>query len=370
MKKFCVLKPIVWNTANYQAPCGARSSGENFVNQYGYGHEEWNNHSSMRYKGRVYFHSEPIGKLPNVDGNLCILLIAAHEGTSYIVGVGAQVAANSKEDRRSIAKILNVYDRWQDIWAVSLVQKKFGGDKQKFLEHWENNYEWIKWSCPESHFHWFKEPIPIITSKVTDKQRVISMFSSYQCISPAIAVDLLTGILPQTHPIFDWLTDGDFEEGNSTPNRTQKRNYKRQIGANAKRRGSNRPTDEMYEYLLVEGKRVVNPKHAPLQAAFVLHLQAQELACEENTPEYIDILYKDKERLVITEIKPAQSVGTKYAIRAAVGQLLEYRHALKQPTALLHIVLDEKPKENEIKFVKSLGFLLSYKEKSGGFKII
>lgn len=370
MKKFCVLKPVAWNTENYQAPCGARSSGENFVSQFGYGHEEWNNHPSMNYNGRVYFHSEAKGELFNADGNLCIILIAAHQGTSYIVGVGAEVAANSQNDRSSIAKILNVYDRWQEIWAVPLVQKKFGGDKQKFLKHWNENYEWIMWSCPESHFHWFKNPIPIITSKVTDKQRVVAMFGSYQLISPAIAIDLLAAALPKKHPILDWLTDGEFEEGNSTPNRTQKHNYKKRIEASAKRGGANRPTDKTYEYLLVEGKRVVNPKHAPLQAAFVLHLQAQGVACEENTPEYIDILYKDKDDLVITEVKPAESVGTKYAIRAAVGQLLEYRHVLKQPSALLHIVLDEEPKENEIEFVKSLGFLLSCKDKLGGFKML
>jgi hypothetical protein len=61
---------------------------------------------------------------------------------------------------------------------------------------------------------------------------------------------------------------------------------------------------------------------------------------------------------------------SKYAIRAAIGQLLEYRHTIKQPSALLHIILDERPKKNKIAFVKSLGFMLSYKEKSGKFAMV
>jgi hypothetical protein len=78
-------------------------------------------------------------------------------------------------------------------------------------------------------------------------------------------------------------------------------------------------------------------------------------------------MYRDKRKLIIAEVKPVESVGTKYAIRAAVGQLLEYRYTIGQLSALLHIVLDEKPKKNEINFVKSLGLMLSYKRKSGKF---
>jgi hypothetical protein len=115
----------------------------------------------------------------------------------------------------------------------------------------------------------------------------------------------------------------------------------------------------LYEYW-VEGKRTVHPRHTTLQDAFVLHLKSQRITCEQNTPDYIDLMYKDKKNLIITEVKSAESVGTKYAIRAAIGQLLEYRHTIKHPSALLHIVLDKKPRKNEIEFVKSLDIILSY----------
>lgn len=367
MKKFCVLKPVAWNDNGYTAPCGAKSTGKNFVSKYGYGHEEWNNHPSMQYGGRAYFHSEAKGELlEEANGNMCILLIAAYKGTSYIVGVGAQVAANSSDEMSTIAKILNVYDRWQEVWAIPRVQNKFNGDQNKFLKHWKKNYEWIKWSCPKSLYHWFPKPVPIITSKVTDRQRVVAMFGSYQPISPAVALDLLDGALPPKHPIFTWLAQGEFLEGKVAPSKKQKKKYSNLVNTNNARNGSNRPTDMSYSYW-IEGNRTVNPKHAPLQAAFVLHLESLGITCAQDTPDYIDIMYTEKRKLVITEVKPAESIGTKYAIRAAIGQLFEYRHTIKEPSALLHIVLDKAPTKDEINFVKSLQFILSYRDKSGKF---
>lgn len=125
---------------------------------------------------------------------------------------------------------------------------------------------------------------------------------------------------------------------------------------NSERGGANRPTDMLYEYL-VEGKRTVHPQHTDLQNDFVSYLKSQSIECEQNTHGYIDILYKNNELPVIAEVKPAESVGTKYAIRAAIGQLFEYRYTYNKSYSAIprvHIVVDKKPEENEIEFVKSL----------------
>lgn len=367
--KFCILKPIAWNDKGYKVPCGAVSQGNNFVNDYGYGHEEWNNTPALKHSGRAYFHSEAKTALrKKAQGNMCILLISAHEGNNYIVGVGVGVAANKKDDMPSIANTLNLYEKWKEIWALPLVQEKFGGSKKAFMAHWEKHYQWIMWSCPESLFRWFSNPVPFNPQRITEKQRVISMFSGWQYIDPAIAFDLLDGALPAKHPILDWLADGEFESATSTPTAAQIGKYSKKKKSSG-RKGSNRPTEMLYEYW-VEGKRTVHPRHAALQDAFVLHLKSKGITCEQNHAEYIDLIYRNKKQIIITEIKPAETVGTKYAIRAAIGQLFEYRHAIKQPSAFLHIVLDEKPKKSEIEFVKSLGIMLSYKENSGQFTTV
>jgi len=320
----------------------------------------------MKHEGRAYFHSEAKEALAKkAQGNMCIILIAAHGAKNYIVGVAAGVTSNKKEDMPSIAKTLNIYEKWSQIWAIPLVQEKFSGNKPDFIEHWKEHHQWVMWSCPASLFHWFSEPILFNPNKVTNKQRVTAMYSGWQYIDPAIALDLLDDALPARHPIFDWLVDGDFESGTSIPNNPQTEKYSKKK-KNSKRSGSNRPTEMLYEYW-VEGKRTCHPRHTTLQNAFILHLESQGISYAQNTTEYIDIIYTYQDKLVITEIKPAESVGTKYAIRTAIGQLLEYRHTMQEPSALLHIVLDEKPKDNEIEFVRSLGFALSYKESAGNF---
>lgn len=320
----------------------------------------------MKHEGRAYFHSEAKTALrKKAQGNMCILLISAHGGSNYIVGVGAGVAANADGDMLSIATTLNIYEKWKEIWELPLVKEKFADSKKDFMEHWKKHHKWIMWSCPEILFHWFSKPVLFDPKKITEKKRVISMFSGWQYISPAIVLDLLDDTLPATHPIFDWLFDGDFDPGTSIPNRKQADEYSKKKKS-SERKGSNRPTEMLYEYW-VQGKRTVHPRHATLQDAFVLHLESKGITCEQNSPEYIDLIYNHKNKLYITEVKPSEIVGTKYAIRSAIGQLLEYRHTIKQPAAILHIVLDAKPKKNEIEFVKSLGIMISYKEESGVF---
>lgn len=133
--KFCILKPIAWNDRGYTAPCGAISTGDNFVNENGYGHEEWNNSPTMKHEGRAYFHSEAKDALAKkAQGNMCIILIAAHEGKNYIVGVAAGVTSNKKEDMPSIAKTLKKYTKNGNKYGRSLLcRKNFQVTKQTLL---------------------------------------------------------------------------------------------------------------------------------------------------------------------------------------------------------------------------------------------
>lgn len=52
-------------------------------------------------------------------------------------------------------------------------------------------------------------------------------------------------------------------------------------------------------------------------------------------------------------------MDSKYAIRIAVGQLLEYQY-FNQKKANLEIVIGSKPRDSEIDFVKSLNMRLTY----------
>lgn len=79
------------------------------------------------------------------------------------------------------------------------------------------------------------------------------------------------------------------------------------------------------------------------------------------------ITYHQNNVLYYCEIKPTENIDTKYAIRIAIGQLLEYKF-FNDYMAIPVIVLSSRPRKKEIEFVKSFGFHLTYYDKkANGF---
>lgn len=125
-----------------------------------------------------------------------------------------------------------------------------------------------------------------------------------------------------------------------------------------RRGGGNRPTDKTYSYRIV-GKVLVEPKHSQLQERYIAYLREHGFEPRENE-NYVDVIYERDGQDIFVEIKPTDNLQSKYAIRFAVGQLLEYRfkHNLN---ALLEIVLSVRPSDPlEADFVRHLGLKLTY----------
>ena len=59
------------------------------------------------------------------------------------------------------------------------------------------------------------------------------------------------------------------------------------------------------------------------------------------------------------ELKPCDTTNVRYAIRTAMGQLLDYRQRSKGGTALL-IVTETKPTDEDHDLARSNGFGLAY----------
>ena len=95
------------------------------------------------------------------------------------------------------------------------------------------------------------------------------------------------------------------------------------------------------------------------------HLKAQHIVPVENE-EYIDVRDAVDGLTTLCEVKPTDNVETKYAIRAAIGQLLEYRFKSRIADAAMEIVLGCRPEEWEIEFAKSLRIAVTYFDKSTG----
>lgn len=362
--KFAVLKPVMWNDQGYRHPAGFPSTS-GYSHDHGYGHEEWNGNPQWVWRGFRVFHTEGTGRLLEAGqrGELGMVMIASHDATAYAVGIATSVTANTDDEMKLIAKAVGVAREADYVWGLPSVQAAFPA-KATFLSHWKKQYRWIRWRCPPEQYHWFSNPIPLDPQRITGKQKLSMHHGRFTQLAPEILLDIVDRHLPTASTaIRDWLCFGDFDIPDRPASAAQA------VGGRKRkrvRRTRNAPTDRRFQYW-VEGNRRVEPLHHRLQARFVEHLEAAGITVQEND-RYIDVQYTQSGKTTFTEIKPTDNVETRYAIRAAIGQLLEYRFA-HDPKAQLEIVIGKKPKADEVRFVKSLGIGLTYyDENSGGFK--
>ena len=359
--KLAVLKPIIWNDNGYVRPAGCPTQS-GYARDYGYGHEEWNGNPDWVWRGYRLFHTEPTARLDQAadDGSLGMLMFSSRDGAAYAVGVAANVLANSDEEKQWIAEDLKLINRADEVWQTETVRNAFRS-QQAFLNHWQKEHLWVRWRCPRTRFHWFDKPIPLDPGRITGKKRLSSHYSSFTQVKPEVILDIVHGHLPENAlAIEDWFAAGEFELPRGRDTRAVKNGLR--IRAEIKARG-NAPTDQRFEYW-VRGNRTVEPMHHRLQTRFVKHLRRQGVEPVENA-DHIDVQYQQHGNTVFSEIKPTENVDTRYAIRAAIGQLFEYRFHKGQQDVALEIVIGSKPKKKEIAFVESLGLRLTYAGKSG-----
>ena len=206
------------------------------------------------------------------------------------------------------------------------------------MTHWKANYQWIMWKCREDHFYWFKKPILLDQLSISGKTKITSMHGVFQGIEPEKAVAIIAKHLPfKNHSCIQWLENGTFDR-NILP-----KDVRDSLPGKSKRvskDSSAPPTADSYRYW-VEGERSVEPLHARLQAKFVRHLKANSISHKEDL-NCIDVVHEREINPTFCEIKPTDRVPTKYAIRIALGQLLEYRFK-NNPNASLEIVLGVEP---------------------------
>ena len=355
--KLVVLKPVLWNSKGYIRPSGEVTK-QGFAHENGYGHEEWNNSPDNIWRGQRVFHTG--GDLaPGLDkfarnSDLGMIQISSYKGTQYAVGFATSIRSNTREEMKLIADELDFRRRGDDLWQLESVRSSFS-KKSEFNKSWKRGYFWQYWRCPSNEFTWFPNPIQLNPMEISGKQRLTNMYGRHQVISPETALDIVLDNLGEGHASTSWILEGKFEAAklalNSTSTkRTQK--YESLVG-------KNRPTNKEYTYW-VEGNRTASPEHHILQARYIKYLVGRGRKGVIENESYVDVQYVDHSgRLVLSEIKPTEKVKPKYAIRAAIGQLFEYRYKLKANSDL-EIVIGSKPSEDEIKFCLSLGIRISY----------
>lgn len=373
LDKLVVLQPLVWNSGGYVAPNGSKSVG-GYVSKRGYGHEEWNGNPERVWNGQRVFHSQTKGKMAEygkAGGRLGIIMTAYSGGRPYALGLATSVVANNQTEMKTIARALRFKDEGERLWGLESVRKKFGNRRDRFDSHWKTEHHWVQWRAPEAEFVWFDQPIQIdpegiFPSGDPEKPRkdIAKRHSGHMVISNTQALAIVASSLPQEHPAVVWLRTGVFNPKNIAKSVRSSGPPTPSSG-----HGSASTAKEAYVRYLQEREVAVDPKHHILQSAFVAYIQSVATEVVENK-NAVDLTYKDPSKgRVLVEVKPSDPADVRFAIRTAMGQLLDYRQrSLGRPNLL--IVVDAEPKsKSDTLLALSNGFGIAFRS-AKGFKIV
>ncbi len=107
----------------------------------------------------------------------------------------------------------------------------------------------------------------------------------------------------------------------------------------------------------------VAPRHSELQARFERYLQGCGASELQPNVASVDLRFRNSQKgLILAEIKSCNIKETRYAIRMAMGQLLDYRQRTAEKAGML-IVLEVKPKHIDQTLATSNGFGIAYPTK-------
>jgi len=355
--KMVVLKPVVWNDQGYRWPAG-RIATSGYTKENGYGHEEWNGRDDWIWQGWKIFHTEAKGEMHRYaeGGRLGIIMTAMNDGQFFAVGVGCHVFENDREESAEISTTLKFPSYADRMWEVESIRKA-KKTRAAFDRHWFGHTH-IAWRCPISHYAWFSEPVLIIPDLLIPRdpprRAIVKMHGAYQAIRPDQALSIVRQALPDDHSVVGWLSTDDFDE---VPNRSV-RDAPSPKGNGAR---SASTASDPYKRYMQENEILVSPLHANLQHAFVAHLAKRRMVGIKENVNRVDLRYHDPNRgAVLVEVKPTQPDTVRFAIRSAMGQLLDYRQRASGRHALL-IVIDDEPTNEDAQLALSNGFGLAWR---------
>lgn len=358
MGKMVVLKPVVWNDNGYTWPAGIPATS-GYSKDHGYGHEEWNGRSDWIWNGWKLFHTEAKGQMLKyaTEGRLGIIMTTMHKGHFYAVGVGCNVYHNSKEENVRIAEALGFADYADELWAVESIRRAKNGRRSAFDQHWRN-HQHVNWRCPQTHFAWFGKPVPIIPNALIPstppRQAIVKMHGSYQGIRPDQALSIVSSTLASDHSVISWLSTNDFDPVRNMKVRSA------QPPKNGGYHSASTAVDPVIRYMQ-EYELVISPRHHKLQQDFEAHLKKLGSNTVQANIERVDVRFNDPEHgLVLAEIKPTEPATVRFAVRAAIGQLFDYRQRAKGDPAML-IVIDDQPCQEDLALALDNGFGIAWR---------
>lgn len=141
-------------------------------------------------------------------------------------------------------------------------------------------------------------------------------------------------------------------------------------GRNGRNGRAGQAPSEIYERYVREYEIKINPKHDRLQEKFKKFLKKQYPGVKFLTTYRDDLRFYIKgQSMVMVEVKPTDPTTLRFAIRMAIGQLLDYKQHQRWSEKQLIVVETEVTNADDLELALGNGFGLAWPDDNGGFKI-
>lgn len=143
------------------------------------------------------------------------------------------------------------------------------------------------------------------------------------------------------------------------------------ISSSQNNNASNSPSSAASAYIryVAAYEARIAPRHTELQKKFADFLSKSGVKDIRPNVASVDVRYVNSDGGdVLAEVKPCDASNVRFAIRTAMGQLLDYSQRSKAK-ALLLIVIESKPAREDERLATCNGFGIAYPERAS-FKII
>ncbi len=328
-----ILKPILWSPHpfNYLRPQGYKGVGKSFPATRGWGGEEWNA-APILIDSRAYFFVQEYGPIEALidKGPTAVVMIAYDSKTKaqYVVGIACDVKVTSEGERRKLQRNYPLSKRYNELKKLPIVRskyegipggRKFGSWRERLFHDLKNGQEYhLALYSDAALYHWFKTPIRINARGYTKKNHFMRYFSKFQFILASHVIDMVDDFLPVKSPVLRWL------RGIVEIEQKFKSNKLSSLSGSGKL-GGGKAAQKAYSRYIECHEVVISPKHDKLDQDFSGYITAEEFGFV-RAPLYstIDARFTRGGRLSLVEYKTCELKNAYFALRAAVGQLIDY----------------------------------------------
>jgi hypothetical protein len=381
MKKFIEHNCLVWNSNEWKSPSLDTSPNysktpPSFAAQYGFGHEEWNNTDRFRAgHWRGFFTTAQSGPVRNLAATqrLCIVMTSRNpkDGEHYLVGAAVDVQPIDPKLRLHLRQRVNFAS--QEFWPDPNILKGVRDRQTRSRDRHKLRLRQllridVPWMCRTEDFWWAPREHRLYANDMkTDSGKPLTWrwAQSQPLRRPQDVRSLLVRAKCRNRSVLDWFSDGEFDTRSGTFASSVDEDASqpwRRTGAAAKR-----PYQRYVESYEID----VQPQHETLKEDFVRFGASLGFQRFDAKHKSVDLVGQHRTRgRIFMEVKPATTiVASRFAVRLAIGQLLEYKFYESAKVDKLMIVIGCRPRQEVINFAHSHKIGCAWPAAGGKFQV-